>query len=82
MAIVTNAKRSWVYLCSEKMLPKTYKIIMKSILVISARDAFVGATIYNARDWKLKTFLDLIKNKYSKFRVQKDLITNLIVIGD
>eukprot|EP00347_Sterkiella_histriomuscorum_P022100 403331679 len=84
VAIVTNAKKSWVYLCSEKMMPKTFKIIQKSILVVSARDAFVGASVMNAKEWKQKTFTDLVVlNKYKqKFQVEQGLITNFIVVGD
>ena len=80
--IVTNAKKSWVYICAEKMMPKTYKLILNKIPVVSARDTFVGANLLNAKEWKYKAFSELLNNSNPKFKFERDIVTNLIVIGD
>lgn len=78
--IVTNAKKSWVYQSSQALMPKTYQIIMSSVLVVSAREDHEQEHPLEAHEWKQKAFLLLRDNKNINF--SHDKVTNLIVIGD
>ena len=77
--IITNAKKGWVEYSSSILLPKVHQIIMKYVPVVSARGEFENQYVGQISEWKKAAFLSLwdIENF-----LDKEAITNLIVIGD
>jgi len=77
--IITNAKKGWVEYSSSILLPKVHQIIMKYVPVVSARGEFENQYVGQIGEWKKAAFLSLwdIENF-----LDKEAITNLIVIGD
>ncbi len=73
--IITNAGNGWVKFSSEKYYPSVTEIL-KKIEVISARELFEEKYPNDSKRWKIETFL------YLKKRLNDDLITNIICLGD
>ena len=77
--IITNAKKGWVEYSSSILLPKVHQTIMKYIPVISARGEFESQFVNKISEWKKQAFLALWN---IDDLLDRDAITNLIVIGD
>jgi len=76
--IITNASISWINTCLIS-LPKTENTINNgNIRKISARDIYQSK--YQAKDWKILTFSNLIKDISNK--VDNNDILNIISLGD
>ena len=73
--IITNADEGWVEFSAKKYYPKILDILEK-IEVISAREVYGEAFPKDSKRWKVESFLNLKK------RLNDDLITNIICIGD
>ena len=73
--IITNAGEGWVEFSAEKFYP-SIKDILKKIEIISAREKFEKKYPNESNKWKIETFL------YLKKRINDDLITNIICVGD
>jgi hypothetical protein len=73
--IVTNAELSWVYLSSNKYLPKVTNLLSK-VNIISARDRY-RATEESHVQWKFKTFKDILD-----INLTNKIKTNVISMGD
>lgn len=70
--IITNALPEWIDICTNKVLPKTKKIIKQNnIKIISARKNYKKIS-NNINDWKKFAFIDEINFE----------INNIISIGD
>lgn len=70
IVIITNATRNWVFQAL-KTTPQTNYLIKHHIKVISARELY-QSKYSKIGKWKMKTFLNINKEKYS----------NIISIGD
>ena len=73
--IITNAGDGWVNFSAEKYYPNILDIL-KKIEIISARELYENKYKDDSKKWKIETFLNLKK------RVNDDLITNIICLGD
>ena len=73
--IITNAGEGWVQFSAEKYYP-SINDILKKIEVISARERFEKKYPEQSNKWKIEAFL------YLKKRLNDDLITNIICVGD
>jgi hypothetical protein len=73
--IITNAAPGWVEYSAKRFYP-TAAQCLKDVNVISARGMFEKVYPGDTRLWKVKTFHNVLK------KVNKELITNLICIGD
>jgi hypothetical protein len=73
--IITNAAPGWVEYSAKRFYP-TAAQCLKDVNVISARGMFEKVYPGDTRLWKVKTFHNVLKE------VNKELITNLICIGD
>ncbi len=70
--IITNALPEWITICTNKVLPKTKKILKQyNIKIISARKNYKKIS-NNINDWKKFAFIDEINFE----------INNIISIGD
>ena len=74
--IVTNAQLSWVDYSASMTMPRTSNLINDKIKVISARQD--GQDAEQPSKWKIKTFVEL----FEVLKLDKDLVTNLVVVGD
>ena len=75
--IVTNSDGGWVEKSAALVLPKTYKVMTrKDVKIISARNKFHSAYPNDMYRWKLEAFLEL-QNEF-----ERDLLTNIVVLGD
>ena len=77
--IITNAKKGWVEYSSKILLPKVHQLITEHIPVKSARGEFEHRYQGQISEWKKAAFMSLWD---VKGLIDKDAITNLIVIGD
>ena len=77
--IITNAKRGWVEYSSSILMPQVYKMIKKYIPLISARGEFEHQYPAQISEWKKAAFMSLWD---IEGLIDRDAITNLIVIGD
>ena len=73
--IITNADNGWVELSSNKFYP-SLKDILQKIKNISAREEFGKILPGDMKQWKIQSFLNLLKSTKVK------LVTNLICLGD
>ena len=73
--IITNAEKGWVEFSIKKIYPSILPILPE-LKIISAREKFGNIFPGNYKKWKIRTFLNLLKN------VNLNLVTNLICIGD
>ena len=73
--IITNAAPGWVEYSAKRFYPLAAQCL-KQVNVISARGMFEKVYPGDTRIWKAKTFHEVLN------QVNKDLITNLICIGD
>ena len=62
------------------MLPKVHKFILSYVPIISARTLFEDKLPNSMNVWKEKVFLSLWEDK--NYKLEKDILTNLIVVGD
>jgi len=75
--IITNAEDGWVQYSAQVFLPKTYAIIKeKNINVISARSCYEEVYPGDKAQWKKEAFKSLLNY------FEKDIVTNLVCIGD
>lgn len=74
--IVTNAHKTWVDYSAEMTMPKTYQLLDDQVKVISARQE--GENRQNPTQWKSVTFLEV----FEIFKMDKEMVTNLVVVGD
>merc|ERR1712194_910 len=58
--VITNAKRSWVEQSAAQWAPKLLHSL-KSLTVISARDHYASLYPIDVNQWKLQTFLDVMR---------------------
>ena len=77
--IITNAKKGWVEFSSSQFMPRLHSLIMKYVMIISARVDFEEAFPFDTFKWKALTFRKLWT--LPNF-LDKACITNLIVMGD
>jgi hypothetical protein len=73
--IVTNAALGWVEFSAKKFFPLTHSLL-KKVKIISARKLFEQFYPFDSKMWKMHTFAEFAKIYH------KDLLTNLLVIGD
>jgi hypothetical protein len=73
VVIITNASPEWIKL-TLSILPKT-KNILKNVQIVSARKRYQKKL--NEREWKMRTFNDIIDEKIKKFKY-----TNILSLGD
>lgn len=75
MAIVTNARLTWVYYSSLLLLPKTAEFIKGKVNVVSAR---VDGLDLPSSEWKISSFMIL----YESLNFDVEAVNNIVVIGD
>lgn len=73
--IITNAARGWVEYSAKRFYPKVYPLLSK-LNIISARGEFEKKHPGDSRQWKILTFLKLVKI------IDTKLVTNIICLGD
>lgn len=73
--IITNAVRGWVESNTKRFFPSVMPLFSQ-IKVISAREEFERFHPCNPRMWKIKSFLNILRN-FDSHRV-----TNILCIGD
>lgn len=73
--IVTNAAPGWVEYSTRRFYPKVYPLLSK-LNILSARGEFEKKFPGDSRQWKILTFLRLLKI------MDTNLITNFICLGD
>jgi hypothetical protein len=75
VAIVTNARLTWVYFSSLLLLPKTAEFIKGKVHVVTAR---VDGLNLPSNEWKIPCFMIL----YESLNFDVGAVNNIIVIGD
>ena len=75
VALVTNARLTWVYYSSLLLLPKTANLLRGQVKVVTAR---VDGLDIPSSKWKIKCFMIL----FEELGFSIDAVTNLIVVGD
>ena len=73
--IITNAESGWVEFSANTFYP-SLKDILAKIKIISAREEFGKIFPEEIKEWKIQSFLNLLK--FTKVK----LVTNLICLGD
>lgn len=73
--IITNAAPGWVEYSAKRFYPKVFPLLSK-IHIISARGEFEKKHPGDSRQWKILTFLKMVKI------IDTKLVTNLICLGD
>jgi hypothetical protein len=73
--IITNAAPGWVEYSTKRFYPKVFPLLSK-LNILSARGEFEKKFPRDSRQWKILTFLRLLKI------VDINLITNFICLGD
>jgi len=73
--IVTNAAPGWVEYSAKRFYPKVYPLLNK-LTIISARGEFEKKYPGDSRQWKILTFLKILKI------IDTKLLTNFICLGD
>jgi len=73
--IVTNAAPGWVEYSTKRFYPKVYPLLSK-LNILSARGEFEKKFPGDSRQWKILTFLRLLKI------MDTNLLTNFICLGD
>ena len=73
--IITNSSIGWVEYSAKKYFPSLTKLL-KSIIIISAKEEFKDIFPGNIRIWKQQAFLSLKEN------INIDFFTNIVCFGD
>jgi hypothetical protein len=73
--IITNAAPGWVEYSAKRFYPKVFPLLNK-INIISARGEYEKKHPGDSRQWKILTFLKMVKI------IDTKLVTNLICLGD
>ena len=79
VVIITNARKGWVEFSSSFFMPTLHNLIMKKVLIISARVDFEEMYPFDTFMWKECAFQRLWNDKDF---LDKAAITNLIAMGD
>lgn len=74
--IITNAAEGWVELSAQRFMPKTAKVLRKTIEIISARTKYEKLYPRDYQEWKIQAFMEV------KQKLEINAITNLIALGD
>jgi hypothetical protein len=75
--IITNSAPGWVEFCSTLLLPLTWKILPK-LIIISAKSLYSKKYPGEPKYWKMHAF----KYAINKYNINKKLISNIITVGD
>lgn len=74
--IISNASQEWILKSMRTVFPMVYDNYYEHVKIISARDSFEKKFPFNFAKWKSEV-LNRIANYYDK-----DLLTNIMIIGD
>jgi len=81
VVIITNARKGWVEFSSKKFLPRVHSLIMKYIMIVSARVQYEHLDPLNTFLWKQMAFKNLWSDS-SLLDKNDSTITNMISFGD
>jgi len=73
--IITNAKYGWIEYCCKKFYQEL-DVLLKDLIVISARSEFESIYPGQNKEWKIKSFLKLTECFNTK------ILTNILCFGD